>query len=113
MIRVAEPLGMFFLQSGTQSTLEENLFKFQFRPMIGSLRSTCTFYRLKDMELEVSRYTYRLGSTKGMAEASKSYPCLGGTYIPPPHSFCLPCFYTFSPTFHPTHIHTKVDFSRE
>ena len=110
MIRVASPLGMFFLQSGLH--FGGNLFTFQFRPMIGSLRSTCTFYRLKDMELEVSRYTCRRGSMKDTVEASKSYPCLGGTYTPPPHSFCLLCFYTFSPMFHLTRTHTKVDFSR-
>ena len=59
--------------------------------MIGSLRSTCTFYRLKGMGLGVASDTGRRGSMKGMAEASKSYPCLGGTYIQYPHSFYLLC----------------------
>ena len=59
--------------------------------MIGFLRSTCTFYRPKGMGLEVARYTYRRGSTKGRVEASKSYPCLDGTCIQYPHSFYLPC----------------------
>ena len=73
------------------STLEEILFKFQFRPMIGSLRSTCTFYRPKGMGLGVSRYTYRRGSMKDTVGVGKSYPCLGDTYIQYPHSFYLLC----------------------
>ena len=65
------------------------------------------------MEWGVARYTYRRGSTKGTVEASKSYPCLGGRCTLSRHSFYLLCFYTFSPTFHLVHIHTKVDSSRE
>ena len=33
------------------------MFKFQFRPMIGSPRSTCTFYRPKGMD---SLYAYKM-----------------------------------------------------
>ena len=67
------------------------MFKFQFRPMIGSPHSRCTFYRPKGMGLEVAMYTYRRGSTKGTVEASKSYPCLGGTSILSRHSYYLSC----------------------
>ena len=89
------------------------MFKFQIRPMIGCLRSMCTFYRPKGMGLEVAMYTYRRGSTKGRVEASKSCPYLGGRCTRCRHSFYPLYFYTFSPRFHPIHIHTKVDFSRE
>ena len=81
--------------------------------MIGFPRSTCTFYRPKGMGLGVASDTNRRGSTKGRVEASKSYPCLGGTYTLSPHRFYLLCFCTFSPTFHLTRTHTKVDFSLE
>jgi len=57
--------------------------------MIESLRSTCTFYRLKGMELGVATYTYRLGSMKDTVEASKSYPCLGGRCTLSLHNFYL------------------------
>jgi len=93
--------------------VRRTLFKFQFRPMIGFLRSTCTFYRPKGVELGVARYTYRRGSTKGTVEASKSCPYLGGRCTLSRHSFYPLCFYTFSPTFHLTRTHTKVDSSRE
>jgi hypothetical protein len=66
------------------------VFKFQFRPMIGSPRSTCTFYHLKGTELAIARYTCRRGSTKGTVEASKSCPCLGGMCTLSLHSFYPP-----------------------
>jgi len=66
------------------------VFKFQFRPMIGSLRSTCTIYRLKGMGLAIARYTYRRGSMKERVEASKSCPCLGGVCTLSLHSFYPP-----------------------
>ena len=93
--------------------VRRTLFKFQFRPMIGSPRSRCTFYRPKGMGLGVASDMYHPGSMKERVEASKSYPCLDGTCIQYPHSFYLLCFYTFSPTFHLTRTHTKVDSSRE
>ena len=93
--------------------VRRTLFKFQFRPMIGFLRSTCTFYRPKGMGLGVARYTYRRGSTKDTVEASKSYLYRGGRCTLSRHSFYPLYFYTFSPTFHLTRTHTKVDFSRE
>jgi len=93
--------------------VRRTLFKFQFRPMIGFLRSRCTFYRPKGMGLGVARYTYRRGSMKGRVEARKSYLYRGGRCTLSRHSFYPLCFYTFSPTFHLTRTHTKVDFSRE
>ena len=93
--------------------VRRTLFKFQFRPMIGSPRSRCTFYRPKGMGLGVASDMYHPGSMKGRVEASKSYPCLGGRCTLSRHSFYPLYFYTFSPTFHLTRTHTKVDFSRE
>jgi hypothetical protein len=55
------------------------VFKFQFRPMIGSLRSRCTFYRPKGKELEAASDMYHPGSMKERVEVPKSYPCLGDT----------------------------------
>ena len=108
----ASHLELGFLQSGTRH-FGRNVFKFQFRPMIGSPHSRCMTCRPKGMGLEVAMYTYRRGSTKGRVEASKSYLYRGGTYTLSRHSFYPLYFYTFSPTFHPIHIHTKVYSSRE
>jgi hypothetical protein len=69
--------GGFFLQSGLH--FGGNVFKFQFRPMIGSLRSRCTFYRPKGKELEAASDMYHPGSMKERVEVPKSYPCLGDT----------------------------------
>jgi hypothetical protein len=93
--------------------VRRTLFKFQFRPMIGSPRSTCTFYRPKGVELGVAMYTNRRGSMKDTVEARKSYLYRGGRCALSRHSFYLLCFYAFSPTFHLTRTHTKVDSSRE
>ena len=46
--------------------VRRTLFKFQFRPMIGSLRSTCTFFSRRGEELGVAMYTNRRGSMKDM-----------------------------------------------
>ena len=71
--------------------VRRTLFKFQFRPMIGFLRSTCTFYRPKGMGLGVASDMYHPGSMKERVEASKSYPCLGGRCTLSRHSYYLPC----------------------
>jgi len=88
------------------------VFILQFRPMIDFLRSTCTFYRPKGMGLGVATYTCRRESMKDTVGVGKSCLYVGGTSILSLRSFYLPCFYAFSPTFHATRTHTKVDFSR-
>jgi len=93
--------------------VRRTLFKFQFRPMIGFLRSRCTFYHPKGMGLGVAMYMNRRGSMKDKVEASKSYPCLGGRCTLSRHSFYPLYFYAFSPRFHLVHTHTKDDSSRE
>lgn len=74
--------------------------------MIGFLRSMCTFYRPKDMELGVAMYTRRRESTKDRVEGVKNYLCLGGMCLQYRHSFYLLYRNMFSPNYHLNDIHT-------
>ena len=47
--------------------------------MIGFLRSTCTFYRLKGKELGVANDIGHRESMKGKVEVPKNFLYLGGT----------------------------------
>jgi len=63
--------------------------------MIGSLHSTYTFYHRKGKVLGVAIYIGHQGSTKGKAEAGRSFLYLGGIRTLSPHSFYLLCHSRF------------------
>ena len=78
--------------------------------MIAYPRSTCTFYRLRDVELGVASYNCHRGSTKGRVEGMKSYLYLGGMSNLYQKNFYWVFFCKFVPTYHRSDIHTIIYF---